>query len=170
MTKGRHSASEIFKYGLLAGTAGGLAEIAWVSVYAAASGGNVATLARGVTTAAGVTALLPAAPVTIGVAVHMMLAMLLGVALAYSWQAVSRRGGDTKSLYGFMLASLATVWAINFFIVLPVISAPFVDLVPYSVSLMSKLLFGIAAAETLRRCAVAQRTSTPVFVSSKVRR
>ena len=69
-----------------------------------------------------------------------------------------------------MLASLATVWAINFFIVLPVISAPFVHLVPYSVSLMSKLLFGIAAAETLRRCAVAQRASAPVFVASKVRR
>lgn len=171
MTKGRQSASEIFKYGLLAGTAGGLAEIAWVSFYyAAISGGNAGTLARGVTTAAGVTALLPAAPVTVGVAVHMMLALLLGVALAYSWQTVSRRGADAKSLYGFMLASLAAVWAINFFIVLPVISASFVHLVPYSVSLMSKLLFGIAAAETLRRCATVQRASAPVFVSSKVRR
>lgn len=170
MTKGRHSASEIFKYGLLAGTAGGLAEIAWVSFYAAISGGNAATLARGVTTAAGVTALLPAAPVTAGIAVHMMLALLLGVALAYAWQTVSRRGGDTRSLYGFMLASLAAVWAINFFIVLPVVSAPFIHLVPYSVSLMSKLLFGIAAAETLRRCAVAQRASAPAFASSKRRR
>lgn len=166
----RHGTSEIFRNGLLAGAAGGLAEIAWVSVYAAVSGGSAATLARGVTTAAGVTSLLPAGPVTIGIAVHMMLAALLGVALACLWQAVSRRGGDTKSLYGFMLASLTTVWAINFFVVLPVVSVPFIHLVPYSVSLMSKLLFGIAAAETLRRCAVVQRANTPVFVSRKVPR
>lgn len=163
----RHSPNEIFKQGLLAGAAGGLAEIAWVSFYAALSGGNAATVARGVTTAAGVTALLPAVPVATGIAVHVTLAALLGVALAWSWQALSRHRGGTKNLYGFMLASLAAVWAINFFVVLPVISEPFVHLVPYSVSLMSKLLFGIAAAETLRRCSATQRASAPVCVSSK---
>ena len=75
MTSGRNRASaKLIKRGILAGAAGGLAEIIWVSLYATVTGGNAATLARGVTTAAGVTALLPAAPVTMGIAVHMMLA------------------------------------------------------------------------------------------------
>src|SRR5579863_7425308 len=61
--------------GIIAGTAGGLAEIAWVTLYAGATGGNAAVLARGVTSAAGVTALLPQSPVALGVAVHMTLAV-----------------------------------------------------------------------------------------------
>ena len=63
MTTARREISEAVTRGVLAGVAGGLAEIIWVSLYAAVSGGDAAILARGVTTAAGVTALLPAAPV-----------------------------------------------------------------------------------------------------------
>ena len=146
--------SEIIKRGFLAGAAGGLAEMIWVSLYATITDDNAASLARGVTTAAGVTTLLPDAPVTIGISVHMALAVLLGVALAGLWQAFARC--DAISLYGFMLAALATVWAVNFFVILPVISPAFALLMPYPVSLTSKLLFGLAAAETLRRCAGAQ--------------
>jgi hypothetical protein len=49
-----------------------------------------------------------------------------------------------------VLPILACVWAINFFVVLPLISPAFVTLVPYPVSLVSKLLFGVAAAAVLR--------------------
>ena len=68
MMTARPGFNEIIKRGLLAGAAGGLAEIVWVSLYATMTGGNAATLARGVTTAAGVTALLPATPVSVGIA------------------------------------------------------------------------------------------------------
>jgi len=155
MMTARPGFNEILKRGLLVGAAGGLAEIIWVSLYAGLTGGNAATLARGVTSAAGVTALLPASPVSIGIAVHMALAVLLGVALVGVWQTLARR--DTINLYGFMLAALTVVWAVNFFVILPVVSAPFIGLLPYSVSLMSKLLFGLAAAETLRRMALSQQ-------------
>ena len=104
------------------------------------------------TTAAGVTALIPAAPVAMGIAVHMVFAVLLGVALAGLWQVLARRDSRGSGLYAVALAVLATIWAINFFVILPVVSPAFVLLVPYSVSLTSKLLFGLAAAETLRRC------------------
>jgi hypothetical protein len=164
MMTSRLGINEIIKRGVLAGAAGGLAEIIWVSLYATITGGNAAILARGVTTAAGVTALLPAAPVTMGIAVHMMLAVLLGVALACLWQALARR--DTISLYGFMLAALATVWTVNFFVILPLVSPPFIHLLPYAVSLMSKLLFGLAAAETLRRCALPQETKVAAVLAT----
>ena len=165
MTTGRY-ASKTLKYGILVGTAGGLAEIAWVSLYATAIGGDAAILARGVTTAAGVTSWLPAAPVTMGIVVHMVAALVLGIALAGLWQALARRHG-TGSLYAVTIAALAGVWALNFFVVLPVVSPAFVDLAPYSVSLLSKLLFGIAAAETLRRCAMAEAVRVPVRVGDQ---
>ena len=79
MTTGRRIASDIFTFGILAGVAGGLAEIAWIWLYAAATGGNAAVLARGVTIAAGASALLPQAPVSTGIAVHMILAAMLGI-------------------------------------------------------------------------------------------
>jgi hypothetical protein len=164
MTGGRQSGiSEVIRGGILAGAAGGLAEIIWVSLYAMVTGANPATMARAVTTAAGVTALLPAAPVTMGIAVHMMLAIMLGVALAGLWQTLVRTRG-VSCLYGVALAVLAAVWAVNFFVILPVISPAFVHLVPYSVSLMSKLLFALAAAETLRRCVFADEARVPARV------
>jgi hypothetical protein len=161
MTTGRRHISNTIKYGILAGAAGGLAEIAWVSLYATMSGGNAAILARGVTTVAGISALLPAAPVTLGIVVHMLLAVMLGVALAGIWQALAHTS-SVSSRYALSLAALVAVWAMNFFVVLPAISPEFVQLVPYSVSLMSKLLFGLAAAETLRRCVSAGELAVAV--------
>jgi len=141
---------EILRQGIIAGAAGGMAEIAWVTLYAAITGGNAAVLARGVTSAAGVDALLPASPVVLGVAVHMTLAVMLGVALVGLWSALRERRPGLTNPYPFMLAALAGVWAVNFFVVLPIVSPAFVDMVPYAVSLTSKLLFGLAAAQAIR--------------------
>lgn len=141
---------KVFSSGIVAGIAGGLAEVAWVSLYAAATGGDPAVLARGVTTAAGVTALLPASPVALGVAVHMSLAVMLGVALSAAWSALRDCRPSLSNSLPFMLAALAGVWATNFFVVLPIVSPAFVHVVPYAVSLTSKLLFGVAAAATFQ--------------------
>ena len=166
MTPSHYDIGELIKRGLLAGAAGGLAEIAWVSSYAALTGGNAANLALGVTTAAGLTAVLPAAPVAVGIAVHMALAVVLGIALAGLWQALAPRLVGVGGLYGAALAVLAGIWAINFFVILPALSPSFVHIVPYAVSLMSKLLFALAAAETLRRYAVVAETRVAARVLS----
>ena len=142
---------ETVHHGVIAGVAGGLAEIAWVALYAEATGGNASALAQGVTTASGVSALLPASPVGLGIAVHMALAVMLGVALAFAWRAFSASRGGPANPHPFMLAALAGVWAVNFIVVLPIVSPAFVTWCPIAVSLTSKLLFGLAAAEVLRR-------------------
>jgi hypothetical protein len=142
---------ETTRHGVVAGVAGGLAEIAWVTLYAGATGVDPSTLARAVTTAAGVSALFPSAPVALGVTVHMLLAAVLGIGLSFSWRALSSRRSDIASPLPFMLAALVGVWAINFFVLLPGISPAFIHLVPYPVSLVSKVLFGLAAAEAFRR-------------------
>jgi hypothetical protein len=142
---------ETLRIGVIAGAAGGLAEIAWVTLYAGMTGGDPALLARGVTSAAGVNALLPAAsPVMLGVGVHMALAVLLGVLLTFVWQELFAGRHGSATPYPFMLVALGGVWAINFFVVLPMVSPAFVHMVPYAISLTSKLLFGVAAAEVVR--------------------
>ena len=98
---------EIFRTGAFAGAAGGLAEVAWVTLYAGVTGGDPAVLARGVTTAAGVSALLPASPVIVGIAAHMTLAVTLGIALAFVWSALRERQPSVTNPYPFMLAALA---------------------------------------------------------------
>jgi hypothetical protein len=142
---------ETTRHGIVAGAAGGFAEIAWVSLYAETTGADPATVARGVTTAAGVSALFPTDPVALGVAVHMALAVTLGIALSFGWRALSSHRLDIAGPFPFMLVALIGVWAANFFVVLPIISSAFIHLVPYPVSLISKILFGLAAAEAFRR-------------------
>ena len=146
--------SRVIERGIFAGAAGGLAEIIWVSIYATVSGGAAASVAHGVTTAAGLTALFPSAPAAVGIAIHMTLAVLLGIALAGLWQGAAGRF-SLRSRFAGVLALLAAIWAINFFVILPALSPDFVHMVPYAMSLTSKLLFGLAAAETLRSSAPA---------------
>jgi hypothetical protein len=141
---------ETVSSGIIAGASGGLAEIAWVTLYAGMTGGNAALLARGVTSAAGVSALFPQSPVALGIAVHMTLAVTLGIALAYAWRTLRTGKIAATGPYPLMLATLAGVWATNFFVILPVVSPAFVHMVPYAVSLTSKLLFGLAAAAALQ--------------------
>lgn len=131
--------------GAVAGAAGGVAEIAWVALYAAMTGGKAAVIAQGVTTAAGVGALYPGAAAGAGVAVHMILSLALGMLLAV----VARRLASGRSVRAFSLAALCGVWFVNFFIILPLVSPAFTHLLPYAVSLTSKLLFGAAAGQVL---------------------
>ncbi len=152
MTKLNHL--DTVRFGVIAGAAGGLAEIAWVTLYADVTGGNAAVLARGVTTAAGLASLFPSLSAALGIALHMALAVTLGIALAFAWRGFSFRR-EAVSPFPLVLAALAGVWVVNFFLVLPIVSPAFVHLMPYSVSLVSKMLFALAAAEVLRRQHVA---------------
>ena len=162
-------AIETLAIGLLAGAAGGLAEVAWVTLYAGVVGGDPAVLARGVTTAAGVSALVPASPVVVGVAVHMTLSFALGVGLAFGWRALCERRQAATNPFPLVVVILAGIWAANFFVILPVVSPGFVHIVPYAVSLASKLLFAGAAGAVLARGAVAVLVSQTLARQPAVR-
>jgi hypothetical protein len=152
---------EITRHGVVAGVTGGLAEIVWITLYAGATGADPSTLARAVTTAAGVSALFPSAPVALGVTVHMLLAAGLGIALSFGWRALSSHRSNIANPFPFILAALVGVWAVNFFVLLPGISPAFIHLVPYPVSLVSKVLFGLAAAEAFCRQDASARKARP---------
>lgn len=103
-------------------------------------------VARHVASAVG----LDGASAVAGVGVHMGLAMVLGIALSAGLQVLGGRRARKGAISSFVVGSLAVVWVINYFIVLPAISPNFVHLLPYAITLASKLVFGFAAAATLQ--------------------
>jgi hypothetical protein len=133
----------------LAGLAGGMAEIIWVSLYASFTSLEAETVAREVTAS-----LLPAfaagtAGVWLGILIHMLLAVVLGYAFAYVlWKPVARPRGMVATLTVSVL-TLATAWTMNFFVVLPVLNPVFITLMPYPVTFASKMLFALAMAVIL---------------------
>jgi len=136
----------ILSTGIAAGVAGGAAEIAWITLYAQFSGRDVAAVAEGVAAS-----ILPALGSTgvafpIGIAVHMGLAVLLGAAIVLALRAAAPRLAGTSREPMAVIAILVAVWAVNFLVVLPVINPGFVELVPLGIALISKVLFGAAAA------------------------
>jgi len=143
----RHTATYAVAIGSLAGIAGGLAEIVWIWTYAVLTNSDASLVARSVTDTVGSGQSI--SPVLSGVGIHMGLAAVLGVAVAFALRSNSD-GLHGFKLYGAVTAALATVWVVNFFIVLPLINPQFADLVPYAVSFASKVLFGLAAAGTLQ--------------------
>jgi hypothetical protein len=135
---------------LVAGAAGGAAEMLWVAAYSSAAPLAGADVARQVAASVIPDAVhLAFAPIW-GVAIHMLLSILLGLALAkFLFYSVVPRYG-TSMLVPAALVALACIWAINFFIVLPVLNASFVTLMPLAATLTSKLLFGAAMGWTLQ--------------------
>jgi hypothetical protein len=139
------AASGILKVGLFVGLAGGLAEIAIIWLYSAATGGDAAMVARHVAAAVD----LDHSTAVDGLAVHMGLAVALGIGLTAAVRVLGSRLTGTGAIFCFMLGVLAAIWAINYFVILPVVSPAFVHLLPFAVTLTSKLAFGVAAAMAL---------------------
>ena len=86
-------------------------------------------------------------PAAAGLAIHMAIAAMLGMAVAAALAPMRLRGA---TLYAVLTGALAAVWAVNFLIVLPLVNPAFVGIVPMAVSFVSKLLFGVAAAASLQ--------------------
>ena len=136
--------------GSVAGLIGGFVELGWVTLYGDIIGADPHQLAPGIVSAAGVRALLPGRPPSLlSILVDFSFAVVLGIVLTFAWRAIRTRRPDLTNPLPFALAALAVVWAINFFVVLPIVRPEFVHLVPYGVSLTSSLLFGAAVAAVL---------------------
>jgi hypothetical protein len=86
----------------------------------------------------------------IGIALHMALAVGLGIAVAaaFSTPMLRRVRAWPQSL--LVVLALAAVWTCNFMVVLPQLDPGFLVLLPVAVTLTSKLLFGVSAAAVLR--------------------
>lgn len=142
--------NNVLQIGVLAGLAGGVAEVAWVAGYSVLTGASGAAVARGVTTAFFPGLADQPLAVGLGIAIHMALAVGLGlaVAAAFSVPMLRRIGNWPRST--LVVLTLGIVWAFNFLVVLPVLEPSFLTLLPLAVTLASKLLFGCGAAAAFR--------------------
>ena len=134
---------------VLAGLAGALAEVVWVALFCGvtAQGGFVVLrqIAASFTPQIVDSAWAPA----IGLAEHFALGILVAYGFALVlWRPFAKCRGAAATLAVALLA-LAAIWTMNFFVLLPVVNAQFVHLLPYAVTFLSKLLFGLAMAATL---------------------
>ena len=140
----------LVRTGVFAGLSGGVAEIVWIALYKNIAGGNAASVAQGVTETLFPNIQSTAIAVPLGIFIHMSIAVALGMAIAIlvrSWlPQTEARLIEPVVVIGL----LSAIWAVNFYLILPAVNPAFVTLVPYSVSLISKVLFGCAAALTLQ--------------------
>ena len=143
---GLPGSSKLWSTGAMAGLAGGAAEISWIAIYANISGNQATMVARGVTETVFPQLVASDAAVPLGIAIHMGLAVLLGIAIF----ALVRSFLPSTLPAAFepiaVVGLLVSVWGLNFFIILPALNPAFTTLVPYTTSLISKVLFGVAAA------------------------
>ncbi len=145
-TSGNIGSLRMWSAGAIAGLAGGAAEVTWIALYKYLSGGEAAAVARGVTQTVFPQMVAPTTAVPLGIAVHMGLAIILGIAISIFIRSILPAKAPAFLEPVAVVSLLVGVWAINFFIILPVINPEFVTLVPYTTSLTSKVLFGAAAA------------------------
>ena len=128
---------------VLAGIAGGTVEIIWVLLYSFGSPLQASSVAEEVTRSflpqmAGVTAVLA------GVLIHYFLAMLIAGVAAIAYLRVFAGDIDETTMLATSIAALVAIWTVNFFFVLPVVNPNFVTLMPLGITLVSKILFGLA--------------------------
>ncbi len=133
---------------LLAGIAGGVAELAGVALctlFTDVTGGEVAQQIALMVFPQAYSPFLEA----LGVAIHFALSLALAAVFAGAvWQPFLHNRSRAAT-FAAAMAALAVVWAVNFLAVLPWLNPDFVALMPYGVTLVSKLLFGAAMAGVL---------------------
>jgi hypothetical protein len=144
---------KIFLVAMLAGLAGGLAEMAWVAFYSTATSTSTAEVARQVTaTVISSAAAEPWAPLA-GVGIHLALSLALGLAFALALWSLFANRPTAGNIWLFALLTVTAVWAANFLVILPALDSGLARLMPLGATLLSKTLFGVAMAATLQRTA-----------------
>ena len=132
---------------LVAGAAGGAMEVLWIGLVAVVFGIQASQVARGVAATVVPASVASASAPWLGLTIHFLLSAAL--ALVFARMVANRLHGF--ALLVAALAALAAVWGLNFFVLLPAINPAFAVMLPYPVTLVSKLLFGLAMALVLDR-------------------
>ena len=133
---------------LLAGMAGGMAEIVWFTILGAVLSINIHAVASGITTSVfpvwGDSAFAVFAGIVIHLALSVFLASVYIVPLG-RWS-MARFGLFGQLMTGVI--ALSSVWAVNYLVILPIINPDFIALSTYGLSLISKVFFGITMVMT----------------------
>ncbi|MCK4705803.1 MAG: hypothetical protein KAT90_10000 [Gammaproteobacteria bacterium] len=134
----------------MAGFLGGLAEVIWVGLYSLTTNVQISDIGSAITATLyppGIEFYL--APV-LGLIIHMALSVLLAFGFgSLLWPMVERKFHYKAAAMVASIVTLSIVWKVNFFLLLPMWNPDFIGLLPLSVTLTSKLLFGLTMGSVL---------------------
>ncbi len=143
MNESFFNASQVPAAVVVAGLAGGLAEVLWIGASAMALGVDGWRVVREVAvTVLPVAADSSTAP-ALGFIVHFVLSIALAAGFVHVLERVRPQTGPGAWLAAAVV-SLAIVWSVNFLVVLPWLNPAFVTLLPFGITFISKLLFAVA--------------------------
>ena len=131
---------------LLAGLLGGTAEVAWVAVYGIWTDSNSIEVLRQITGSIFPSMTQSNFSPYLGLCIHFLLAIALASAFGFLvWKPYQKKLSASATCI-LALFTLVLVWEVNFLWLLPVLNPQFPKLLPMSVTLISKLGFGLAMA------------------------
>ncbi len=130
--------------GAVVGMAAGAIMAMVAMVYTTITGFGFWALGSGISEAFMTTASAESAGgIAIGLGVHMMLSAMLGVGAAYLASDVLKdRVEAGLNLVWVRLGIGAVVFAVNWFVVLPIVDPAFIEIMPYGPALVFHLIFG----------------------------
>lgn len=134
----------MWKLILLAGIAGGLAEILWIAFHSGAGRVDGAMVAQQVVASFWPAAVEWSFASALGVIIHLALSIALAAMAVPLLSCIAARNSGAGVTLGSAMLMLAVVWKVNFFILLPLVNPTFTSLMSHSITLVSKLLFGMA--------------------------
>lgn len=145
----------------LAGLCGGMAEIMWAAIYSAMTPTSGMEVARQISASVFPLMADSSAAAPVGIVIHLLLSLLLaGVFTVAVWLPFARKLRFVQAML-VAVAALSGVWAINFFVILPLLNPVFVTLMPYGITLISKMLFGLAMGGVLVQATMAVKVPAP---------
>ena len=128
---------------VFAGFCGGMAEIMWIAGYSLFSHIEPSNIASSISQTFFSNSIDPQIAPLVGVAIHLFLSGLLALGFGLSVLPFIQRLSNKYSTLIVSVVTLAVVWKINFFVLLPIWNPEFINLLPLHISLLSKLLFGM---------------------------
>jgi hypothetical protein len=137
----------LLRRALAAGMAGGLAEVAWITLYGSAI--RPAEVAREIAATIYPAAAHASWASLAGLGIHLALSTALGLAFVFALWGLRRSGPSRRTLWISATAALTGIWAVNFLWILPALNPAFVTLMPHHATIASKLLFALAMAAVL---------------------
>lgn len=129
---------------LIAGTLGGLAEVIWISLYSLMTSTQLSDIGRAVSATVYPPSIEFYLAPGLGLLIHMVLSVLLAFGFgSLLWPIIERAFHSRATAMIASIVTLAVVWKINFFLLLPVWNPEFIALLPMTVTFTSKILFGL---------------------------
>ena len=157
--------SKALAAGAVAGLAGGLAEVVFMGGYSSITGINPSEILKLITfTFFDSSVAFGPDGLRAGLLIHFALSLAIGLSFGlFARYALKGSFSYSKALAWGSLA-LTAIWACNFFVILPVYNAAFIELVSPGVAFFSKLSFGIVLSLGVRFACSAN--DSPVFMEA----